>query len=516
MGQAEQSPRIAIISLFGECNAFRAPIPQAAYDWMAYYEGDSLLDAVNEPDVFLNPDIRGFFDVMNASGAWTPVPLLVAASASGPPLEDAHFRSLMRALTARLENAGRIDGVFIAGHGSVITETIKDVDAVLLGLVRTAVGDKAPIVETLDPHGKVTPEMLRHASLLISYRTDPHVDIYERGQEAATAMRRLLAGEKIASAYIRLPIMIPTVGMVAPNAPFKTAVELGVSRLAAPIANVSILPSYPWTDTPFAGFHVLVSSWADPAASKSLAHELATFIWERRAGFVIEPLSMEQFRSRIAMLNRDSTLAPVCFADIADNPGGGAKGNTMYALQMLVESCAAGAVVGPIFEPRLAALAHASGVGAELEVEFNVGAEDEFTKRYAATVRVEALSDGITHPRSGVARGVHLDQGPTAALRIGGVTVVVNSKPLQALALEQFECVGVDFSKVRLVVVKSRGHYQASFSEFFTRDRMVEIDAPGWTTPHLELLPYANVPRPLYPMDPDTTWTPQFDHVSGA
>jgi microcystin degradation protein MlrC len=510
------SPRIAILGLFGECNAFRAPIPEADYRWMAYFEGESLIPAVADPDVFLGPDLRGFFEVMNATGPWTPVPILVAESASGPPLEENHFQGLLARMIQGLKAAGPVDGVFIKGHGSVVAEQTKDVDAVILSAVREEVGLNVPVIEVLDPHGKVTPEMVRLADLLISYRTDPHVDIFERGQEAAHAMRRLLGGDRIAAAYVRMPIMVPTLSMVAPNAPFRPAVDRGVAALKEPIANVSILPSYPWTDTPFAGFHVLVSSWNDAAAAENLALDLATYVWNRREGFQVELLSLDAVVAMARDLNADATLPPVCFADVADNPGGGGTANTTHALEALLKAGVKDAVIGPMYEPRLAALAHAAGVGASLDLEFNVGEEDVFATRFKTRGVVTGLSDGATRPRSGVAKGMPLDQGPTAAFLIDGITVVVNTVRLQGLAVEQLETAGVDLSAVRMAVVKSRGHYQAAFAEFFDVSRMLAIDTPGWMTTHLDRLPYRNVPRPLYPMDPSTTWSPAIDFVKAA
>ena len=45
----------------------------------------------------------------------------------------------------------------------------------------------------------------------IGYRTNPHLDMRERGAEAAQMLRRLLAGTRTHLARIRLPIVPPTV-----------------------------------------------------------------------------------------------------------------------------------------------------------------------------------------------------------------------------------------------------------------------------------------------------------------
>jgi microcystin degradation protein MlrC len=70
-----------------------------------------------------------------------------------------------------------------------------------------------------------------------------------------------------------------------------------------------------------------------------------------------------------------------------------------------------------------------------------------------------------------------------------------------------FECMGIQWPTVRSLVVKSRGHFRAAFDLLFPDDRIVEVDVPGLTTPILTRVPYRNVPRPIYPLDPEMDWT---------
>jgi len=58
------------------------------------------------------------------------------------------------------------------------------------------------------------------------------------------------------------------------------------------------------------------------------------------------------------------------------------------------------------------------------------------------------------------------------------------------------------------VVVKSRGHFRGGFDEFFTHDRIVEVDAPGLTSPILARFNWTRLPRPVLPLDDETSWTP--------
>ena len=67
---------------------------------------------------------------------------------------------------------------------------------------------------------------------------------------------------------------------------------------------------------------------------------------------------------------------------------------------------------------------------------------------------------------------------------------------------------GVDLARVQTLVVKSRGHFRAAFADFAPEGRILEVDCPGLTTPNLKTLPWRYLPRPMYPMDESTTWSP--------
>ena len=87
--------------------------------------------------------------------------------------------------------------------------------------------------------------------------------------------------------------------------------------------------------------------------------------------------------------------------------------------------------------------------------------------------------------------------------------------PARLLALSNGEftgrrgmVLGVDLTQVRTLVVKSRGHFRAAFDDFAPPGRILEVDCPGLTTPNLKSLPWRHLPRPMYPIDDHTTWSP--------
>jgi hypothetical protein len=68
---------------------------------------------------------------------------------------------------------------------------------------------------------------------IVGYRTNPHVDQRARVEEAAQALRLILAGEADPrTAFIRLPLAPPSVTLLTAEAPYGTLIDLGQRRLA--------------------------------------------------------------------------------------------------------------------------------------------------------------------------------------------------------------------------------------------------------------------------------------------
>ena len=84
-----------------------------------------------------------------------------------------------------------------------------------------------------------------------------------------------------------------------------------------------------------------------------------------------------------------------------------------------------------------------------------------------------------------------------------GITVVVLSNRYQCADPVFFEAFGLDIAAARVVVVKSRGHFRGGFDEFFRHQDIVEVDAPGLTSPILSRFAWRYMPRPVLPIDDD-------------
>ena len=66
-------PRIAILGLHLEANGFAPPTTRADFLAECWEEGDAISEMAARPS-HLPLEIPGFYDRMNATGPWTPVP----------------------------------------------------------------------------------------------------------------------------------------------------------------------------------------------------------------------------------------------------------------------------------------------------------------------------------------------------------------------------------------------------------------------------------------------------------
>jgi microcystin degradation protein MlrC len=275
------------------------------------------------------------------------------------------------------------------------------------------------------------------------------------------------------------------------------------SPAEGPIANVSVSAGFVFSDLPKCGITITVTSRGDLAAAQRCAIQIARAAWADRGRYVPDMLEIPE-----AVSKARQTKVPLLFADVADNPGGGGRGNTSWLLAAFNEAKIPGVLLGVFIDPALAQQAHDAGEGMEFEAVFN-SIESQFSKRYSARALVLKLTDGETLGRRGILRGKKFSLGPSALIELvgTGTRVVVGSLRRQLCDPAMLEMHGIDISTVPILIVKSRGHYRAGFDEFFPESQIFDVDSPGLTTPNLKNVDFKRLPRPVFPIDQEATWT---------
>ena len=178
-------PRVAVLGFSIECNKFAPPATKAHFLARTYLEGDDIIAEARAPTPTMLPETPGFVAAMDAAGAWQPIGIALAMSEPNGPVEHAFFEELLGTISRRLTAALPLDGVYICAHGAALTTEEDDPEGVLFEMVRNIVGPSVPVVATFDLHANISDRMVDLIDAFIGYRTNPHLDMRERGVEAA-------------------------------------------------------------------------------------------------------------------------------------------------------------------------------------------------------------------------------------------------------------------------------------------------------------------------------------------
>ncbi|MFO1087491.1 MAG: M81 family metallopeptidase [Reyranellaceae bacterium] len=506
---SKDNPRIAVLGFAIECNRFSPVTTAADFEQDVDIRGNQIVSESRSGASITMPDLPGFFTEMDRTGPWTPVPLRVALAQPGGPVEQSFFQTFLSDIAAGLAANGPFDAVFVSAHGAALAEGTDDPDGDLFDVIRRAVGPDIPVIAVFDLHANVSRKMIDNLSVFVGYLENPHTDIYERGVEAAKHMRECLAGARTAIEMVKLPLVPPQISLLTAKGPYADLINYGQTKVGGDILNVSVMAGFAYSDSPKNGLTAVVTARnGNRRAAADLALDIATRAWGMRERFKRGMMALADAVQLAVAVGRDRRRKPIVLADVADNPGGGGRGNTTYLLRGLKMAGAEQVIFGVFNDAALAAKAHTLGVGATFTASFNTQEHQEFSLPFDCEAKVLKLSDGKYVGRRGVLRNVSADMGPSALLDLGGVQVVVISYRCQCMDPRQFEMFDLDIAQARVVVVKSRGHFRGGFDEFFKPEQIYEVDCPGLTSPVLANFTWSKLPRPVYPLDEETTWTP--------
>jgi len=395
---------------------------------------------------------------------------------------DQAFDTICGDLVTGIAAAQPLDAVFLCLHGAMVTESHEDAEGEILRRVRAVVGS-LPIVATLDLHANVTRQMVDLATLLIVYRTYPHIDMADCGRSAARLLDTILLTRRVpAKALRKVPFLIPPVWQCTTIEPAKSIYAKLAASQIAPIVSLSFAEGFPGSDIHDCGPAVLAYA-EDQASAERAVDDLRVLIEDREVEFAGRTFTPAE---AIAEAARVYDGRPIILADTQDNPGAGGSCDTLGILTALVDARTEGAALGIFYDPKAAAAAHAAGVGMELELELGA-APTPFLGRFM----VEALSDGNILCKGPMLGGQTLRLGPTALLRHAGITIVVGSARIQPYDQEIFRHLGIDPTAQRVLVLKSSVHFRNDFQDI--AGAVLVVDSPGVNVTDTRRLPYRHL-----------------------
>jgi len=114
--------------------------------------------------------------------------------------------------------------------------------------------------------------------------------------------------------------------------------------------------------------------------------------------------------------------------------------------------------------------------------------------------RVAAITDGEIVFTGPMYTGVRSHLGRTAVLDTGRARIVVTERHHEPFDLVIFRHCGIEPTKARYLMLKSRIHYRAGFKAIASH--IVECQGEGVTNADLGVYRYERLRRPIFPLDP--------------
>ena len=242
------------------------------------------------------------------------------------------LRALRDELLADLRAALPVDMVVLGLHGAMVADGYDDCEGDLLARVRAIVGPDVVVGAELDPHSHLTPAMLANADLLIAFKEYPHTDVLERALRARRPVRG--AWSRAASARSRRWSTARCSSRCTRRASRRAVRRPDPGdRGQGRHLSISISHGFAWGDVP----RWAPRCWSTPTATPAKAQALARRLADELIGL------REQLSRPLPAIDDalDEALAfdggPVVLADGADNPGGGAAGDSTFFLRRMLE-----------------------------------------------------------------------------------------------------------------------------------------------------------------------------------
>ena len=490
-------PHVVIGGVSHETNTFspiRTDLP--LFERRAFLRGQDILTQSRG----VSSTVGGMVDGAEKRG-WQITPTIFASATPSGIVTKEAYETIVGEIVQGIKNALPVDGVLLPLHGAMVAEEYDDGEGEILRRVREVVGPDVPVITVLDFHATLTPAIAEYSDITIGYETYPHIDPYDRGLESVELMEKMIAGEiKPVRALRQVPMLTPlppqfTWGPTPMNDLMKMSLEI---EKEPGVLCIMLAGGFTYSDIPDSGLAVLVNADGDQSIADDAADRLARACWEARDRFLVGVTPLEEAIERV----RTAEKGPVVLADVADNPGAGASCDGTVILDALLKSGIDNLAVGIIADPE--SVERAAEIGAGNRGTFQLGGKVD--DLHGPTLEIEAIVRSVgdvSFTNTGpMGRGGRTHLGKTAVLEAGPngeVEIVVTTNRVQVLDPELFRAVGIPPEQRRALVVKSSVHFRAGFEPIAAE--IIEVDAPGLSSPNLFRFPFERVRRPIWPLD---------------
>jgi microcystin degradation protein MlrC len=436
-----------------------------------------------------------YLDLAKEIGAEMATPIAAEAMPSGPVTAAAYERMS----GAILEAVEGCDAAMLDLHGAMVAETTPDGEGTLLERMRR-LKPELPIAVTCDLHANLTEAMVRNCTALIGYKTYPHVDMREVGEQVGRILLGAIEGRlRPVMEWGRRPLLAQTLRMGTDDEPMKSLIAASRDAERRGLLAATVFGGFPLADIEDAGVSAICVADHDRAAARRETDALLRLAWKSREEFVYRHEKLEAALARA----KDIRQGPVLLLDHADNVGSGGTADVMTVIREVIRAGLDDVAVAAVCDPAAVQAMAKAGIGATLTLALggrtdmpSIGLKGE---PLTVTGRVRTLSDGEWVVRGPMYTGVQVSMGPSAVLDTGKLQIVVVSRHHEPWDQGVFTSLGIDPATKRYLLLKSRVHYRAGFAPL--AKATIALDGEGVTTSDNSILNFARVRRPIYPLD---------------
>ncbi|MBR4864233.1 MAG: M81 family metallopeptidase [Oscillospiraceae bacterium] len=492
--------RIAIGGLHHETNSFsNIPITKAILDRALV--GENLRATMGGVRNY----VGGFFAAGEELGVEVVPTVMGYCTPSGHITKEAmeiHRDRIVEAMWAAHQEKP-LDAIALNLHGAGVADDYHDADAEILRAVRERFGADMPIGIAMDLHANIDDPLVAMANTVVGVKGYPHVDMFETGIIVFKQLVEMVkTGTRPAIGLARLPWLIAPAEGVTTSGPAHDVQQLcyrkeeEVEKLMA----ATFFQGFPYADVAECAVTVVTVAEDQETADK-VAHDIATYAWNRRRDFAVPANSAEKAFDLAMQL--DNSKAPIVINESSDNTGGGGPGDGTHLVREMVKRNLPGSAYGYIYDPEVAAQAAKAGIGAKIDCMLGAkmdklhGEPLELKGAY-----VKTISDGVFINQSPMGGGGRTNLGLTVCLEVGNVCVIVGSNRTQPMDDGVFRVAGLRWDLLKYVALKSSQHFKGWWLE--RAGGIVPCDSPGIHCADLKVFNFENTNTTYFPLgDPE-------------
>ncbi|MDW6021874.1 M81 family metallopeptidase [Mesorhizobium sp. BAC0120] len=489
--------RILLAGIFHETHSFVEEL--TSFNDFTIKRGAEILERTGDGST-----ISGFLEVAEAEG-WEVVPVADYAAMPSGTVDHAVFEQFSNELDTSLREAladGGLEGIWLSLHGAMVTTRSVDPEGDLLAAIRGVPGaETLPLFAVFDLHANFTDKMASHANGLVGYRENPHIDSRDSAVRSAQMLARALKeGARPRVLARNAPIIWAPPGTGTADRPMRDLEQLArrIEAQNPEIWEASVIAGYSFSDVPQAGVAFCVTTTGSERDAGRALDELERLAIELREFGRPQEWDLDDALSEIGKKRG----GPYIVVEPADNIGGGAPGDDTAVLRGFLRHGFTNSAVIIADSAAVAALADArpgdkrrlsiGGKGSRLGVG-PLEAEVEFVSRSDGAFTLEDRNSHMV-----ASRGIHIEMGPSAVVRLEGVTILLTSLKTPPNDLGQFRSQGIVPEKLFAIGVKAAVAHRRAYDPIAAGS--YTVSTPGPCTSELVTLPYRRLRQPVFPI----------------